>query len=81
MSLLYLPRELRRLDVSEEEGVFDVVVYDGATWRYSPDVYDNEQQARQAIAAFIADGEDLDDWEETYHPGIDIQGEYLAGGV
>ena len=81
MTALYFPRELRRLDVSEEEGVFDVAAFDGTCWRYSPDVYDNEQQARQAIAAFIADGEDIDDWEETEHPGIDTHGAYLDGSA
>ena len=81
MATLYFPRELRRLDVSEEEGVFDVAAFDGAAWRYSPDVYDNEQQALQAIAAFVAEGEDVGDWEETHHPGIDTDGQYIDGGA
>lgn len=73
----FFPRELQKLDDSEEPGVFDVLAIDGDRYLYSPDVYDSESEALAAIEAFKLDYDQLDDWEETKHPGINDQGEYI----
>ena len=77
MVIKFFPRELQKLEESEEPGVFDVVAFDGGKWLYSPDVYDNESEALQAIESFKLDYDDLTDWEETMHPGIDQTGAYI----
>lgn len=76
MTRIYVARELVKLDPSEEPGVFDVLAIEGGVFYYSPDVYDNEAEARHAIAKFTADGEPLDGWDTTEHPGIDENGVY-----
>jgi hypothetical protein len=72
MNHVFKPRELAKLDPSEEPGVFDVLYMGDGLFKYSPDVYDNEAQALEAISGFIRDGEDAGDWDETQHPGIAI---------
>lgn len=77
MTIKFFPRELRHLDESEEPGVFDVLAMTGDKYLYSPDVYDSEQEALGAIELFKADYDQLEDWDETNHPGIDENGDYL----
>lgn len=65
-------RELQKLDPSEEPGVFDVLAVSDDRYLYSPDVYDSYAEAEAAIKVFVSEGEPLEDWEVTYHPGIQI---------
>ena len=65
-------RELQKIDPSEEPGVFDVLAVCDDGYRYSPDVYDSYTDAEAAIEGFVSEGETLEDWEVTYHPGIQI---------
>lgn len=68
----FFVRELQKIDPSEEPGVCDVLAVCDDGYRYSPDVYDSYADAEAAIEVFVREGEPLEDWEATHHPGIHI---------